>query len=234
MVAWLVGGCTPRPRAAPVAPTLDPAAVFGAVRAREEQIATLRARFTADSRSGEERHSTSGVLLVKKPDRFRLRMMLPFGVTVFDYLRTGEHVQVSLPLQDRVLYDPPPDDSSAFSQADLGTAFLRGPDAFPGDCTPESAGTSSVAIVCRARSGTVLRRIVTDAPSATIRDETTYEADAPHLVIGYDDYRPVQATSLPFHITMQYPGRAMRVEIVIQRYEVNPGLSDDLFQATAR
>lgn len=204
--------------------------MFAELRAGEAAITTLRARFTAESRRGTERHSTSGVLLVKKPDRFRLRMMLPFGVTVFDYLRTRDHVHVSLPLQGRVIDDPPADDATAFSQADLGAAFLRGADAFPGTCLAETAGPFNVAIVCRANPDTVLRRTVVDATTAWIHDETTYEAGAPRLVIHYDDYRPIGDSVLPFHIAMQYPGREQSVEISIQRYEVNPALSDALFE----
>src|SRR5574340_57689 len=83
-------------RQAPAAPApLSPAAALAVVEQREAAIHTLRARFTAHSRRGDDTHAADGVLLVKKPDRFRLRLMLPLGLTIFDYVSWGHRVQVT-------------------------------------------------------------------------------------------------------------------------------------------
>jgi hypothetical protein len=233
LLAVVALSCAAPPAVAPLAPR-DPAARFATMRAREDRIASLRARFTAESRRGDQRHTTTGVLLVKKPDRFRLRMLLPIGLTVFDYVRAGAHSQVSLPLQDRVIVDPPPDGALPFSQADFAEAFLRGQAAFPGTC----AASDSVSpdhgafILCR-EAGQIVREIRLDSTAVTIREEISYEAGQPRMVIGYDDYREIDGAELPFHITMQYPGRDLAVDIAVQRYEVNPTLRDDLFQLAA-
>ncbi|MBI1814003.1 MAG: hypothetical protein HYR72_03415 [Deltaproteobacteria bacterium] len=225
--------CVPPPAEVPRAQP-NAAARFTTVLAREEQITSLRARFTAESRRGDERHTTTGVLLVKKPDRFRLRMLLPIGFTVFDYVRTGAHSQVSLPLEDRVIVDPPPDGALPFSQADFAEAFLRGQAAFPGACAPSSSVSNDhgAVIVCR-EAGQIVREIRLDASAATIREETSYEAGQPRMIIGYDDYREIDGVALPFHITMRYPARDLAVDIAVQRYEVNPALRDDLFRLAA-
>ncbi|HXQ23016.1 MAG TPA: hypothetical protein VN812_15165 [Candidatus Acidoferrales bacterium] len=208
----------------------DPTTIFAIVRQREAQIVTLRARFTADSRRGDEQHSADGVLLVKKPDRFRLRLMLPLGLTVFDYVSWGPHARMSLPLENRVASDPTPDSHLAFSQEDLAQAFLRGSRAFPGTCTPSNDDTAAVVVVCRDAPGTILRRIRIDAHGATPLDETSFEAGQPRMTIRYGDYRMTGDMLLPYRIALQYPEQRVSLDISIERYEVNPRLPDELFQ----
>lgn len=229
LVLLLPLACAPRPPAPPANAAASPAALLERIRRREERITSLRARFDADSeRAGETRH-TDGVLLVKKPDRFRLRLILPLGLTVFDYVSWGAHTQVSLPLENRTLSDGAPDERLAFSHTDLRAAFLRGADAFPGSCRTEAAPGSVVA-QCRDAAGQVLRRIRIDAQRGTIRDETSYEEGAVRMIIRYDDYRRVDAVDLPYHIVLAYPAQRVTLSITIQRYEVNPPLADELFR----
>lgn len=225
----LLAACAAPHKPAPIV-SRGPAAVFSAVRAREDRIASLRARFTAESRRAQERHTTDGVLLVQKPNRFRLRMMLPFGLTVFDYVQSDDRVQLSLPLQGRVVSGTPPSDLMPFSQADLAEAFLRGPAAFPGTCAAEGNAPAQIVVLCRDRSGALLRRIRIDRATATIDEETTYQEGLPSLVLRYGDYRHVDDTELPFRIEMLYPERDLSLAIKIDRYEVNPALPDRLFQ----
>jgi hypothetical protein len=70
--------------------------MLAAVR-REEQVRSLRARFSSVARTSGVERAADGVLLIAKPDRFRLRLMLPFGITVFDYLNIGEQTWTVLP-----------------------------------------------------------------------------------------------------------------------------------------
>src|SRR5262249_46077211 len=127
---WLCACGVRQPAVQPAVPA-DPAHLWETVRAREERIVSLRARFIAENERNGEQHRVNGVLLVKKPAKFRLRMMLPFGLTVFDYVSWGGRAQLSLPLEDRIVNGPPWDEAVAFSQEDLGQAFLRGANAFP-------------------------------------------------------------------------------------------------------
>jgi hypothetical protein len=214
-------------------PALDPARALEGVRERENRIMSLRARFSADTQREGERHSADGVLLVKKPDRFRLRLMLPFGLTIFDYVSWGDHAQLALPMEDKIINGRPRDNRVAFSQEDLGQAFLRGPNAFPGTCRASAVEASGIVVSCRDAAGTLLRQIHVDAHAGTILDETSYESEQPRLVIRYDDYRSVGDASLPYHIALRYPGQHLMLDVAIQRYEVNPALADDLFQPVA-
>ena len=229
LTALLIVSClscsVPRP-----VPVLDQAGALEMVREREDRITSLRARFTADTEREGERHSVDGVLLVKKPDRFRLRLMLPFGLTIFDYVTWGDRAQLALPMENKIINGHPRDNRVAFSQEDLGQAFLRGPHAFPGTCRPGGMDAAAIVVACRDAAGNLLRRIRVDAHAGTILDETSYEGDQPRMVIRYDDYRPVGDAYLPYHIALRYPGQRLALDVAIQRYNVNPVLADELFQ----
>jgi outer membrane biogenesis lipoprotein LolB len=226
----LLFGCSAARPSQPPALAVDPTRVFETVREREARIGSMRARFVADSQRDGEHHTAHGVLLVKKPDKFRLRMMLPFGLTVFDYVSWGAHAQLSLPLEDRTMEGPPQGELAAFTREDFGAAFLRGSDAFPGACTATLSPEHAVVAFCHDPSGVLLRRIIIAPEHATIAQETSYQAGREHMVITYSDYRIVDDTDLPHRIVLQYPGQQLTVDISVQRYEVNPVLADDLFR----
>lgn len=228
IVALLLAGCTTTapPRPPPPALPDGPDARLAVVRAREEQVHTLRARFVSVARLPDGERSADGVLLIAKPDRFRLRLMLPFGFTVFDYLNVGERTWTALPLADASQRDRA-GEFAPFSRDDLGQAFLRGPYAFPGQCDAAPAPGDRVWVSCR--EGDELHRTLL-IDRVGIVEETSYEAGAPRLVIRYADYRAVGATALPFRITLDYRQRRQSVDITIQSYELNPTLADALFQ----
>jgi len=221
----VLAGCTaasPPRMSLPV----DADARLAAVRAREDHVRSLRARFSSVTHMPGAERSADGVLLVAKPDRFRLRLMLPFGITVFDYLNVGDRSWTALPLADAAQRNRV-GDFAPFSREDLGQAFLRGAYAFPGRCDAASAPTGDVLVTCR-EAGALQRTLRIDRDG--IVEETSYEGRSPRLTIRYRDYRDVGAIALPFHITLDYPQRQQSVDISIDSYEVNPQLADTLFQ----
>jgi outer membrane lipoprotein-sorting protein len=227
-VALLLAAC---PRSAqharPAAPAA-PDARLAAIRAREDALHTLRARFTAVTRMPDVERSADGVLLVAKPDRFRLRLLLPFGITVCDYLTVGERSWIALPLADARQREQL-GEFAPFSRDDLGAAFLRGRYAFPGECEAVPAAGDDVWVRCR--EADALRRTLL-ITGDVIAEETSYNGDSPRMAIRYSDYRDVDGMPLPFHIALSYPQHQQSVDITIQRYEVNPPLADGLFLPT--
>jgi hypothetical protein len=220
----IAAGCGAAPAARSIADR--PSARLAAGGAGESRVRSLRALFSSVTRlPGGGTRSADGVLLVAKPDRFRLRLMLPFGFTVFDYVNVGEQTWMALPLADAAHRDRI-GEFAPFSREDLGQAFLRG-------------GTRSRTMRHRVGRG---RRSDGDLPRGwpmrrTLRiggdgivEETSYAAGAPRMVIRYADYRAVGGIALPFRISLEYPQRQQSVDITIDRYEVNPTLSDDLFR----
>lgn len=200
--------------------------MLACVRAREDAVTSLRARFTSTMRRDGESHASTGVLLVSKPERFRLRLMLPFGLTVFDCVKDGEEVHTTLPLQGGG--DPA---SLPLPQLDLEEAFLRGAYAFPGRCEASRAPEGLTVVSC----GGVDERqrlLRLDPATATIVDETSYENGEPRMVLHYGDYRLVPGTTavMPYQIHLEQPARRITLDIAIERYDLNPTLAAALFR----
>jgi outer membrane lipoprotein-sorting protein len=215
----LLAACAAAPPPRPRLPE-PPDARLAAVRAREEAVRSLRARFRSTVHLPDSQRSADGVLLVDKPDRFRLRLLLPFGLTVFDYLSVGERSWTALPLADAAQREQL-DEFSPFSREDLGEAFLRGAHAFPGHCVARAG--APVLVECR--SDDRLRRTLSLGPDGIVEETSYDDAGAARMVIRYADYRSVSGSVLPFHIVLDYPQRRQSVDIAIDSYEVNPTLS---------
>ena len=210
-------------------PVTLPEATYAAVRQRES-IQTLRARFSLEMRGGNEERRADGVLLVKKPDRFRLRLLSAFGFTVFDYTSVGTHARMELPLEGKRFVDGEIPAHAAFSPADMRTAFL-GAGMVSDRCVPAVARAQDAVLLCFGKDEVVTRRLVVDSATATIRQETDFAGGLPYLVMEFDDYRPVGRAVLPFAIDLHYPERNLRLKISVRRYEVNPVLPDGLFNS---
>jgi outer membrane lipoprotein-sorting protein len=216
--------------AAPVAPGtgLSPDAVYAAVRRQESQVRALRSRFSARvSRAGEVRRA-DGVLLVKKPDRFRLRLLLPFGPTVFDYTSWDAHDRMQLPLEGKQFNDAEIAGHAPFSPADLRAVFL-GTDGRL-ECSAQGGATETI-VECRDPAGAVTRLIRVQTATRRVAQEVHLVADQPELIMQFDDYRQVDSVDLPFQISLTYPQKNVRLEITVRSYDVNPTLADELFNA---
>ncbi len=220
--------CATRRAAPPVLGPADPAEVFAAVRRREDAILSLRARFSVTVQQDENVRRAEGVLLVKKPDRFRLRLLSPFGFTVFDYVTSGAHMRMELPLEGKRLVDDEIATQSAFSPVDLRQAFLRGAAAFPGYCTPQAAG-AEVSVECRDAPGDVRREIRIARATATVSQEISFAGDVPRVVMTFAEYRTVEGIPLPFAIELRAPARHVTMQIALRSYDLNPVLADTLF-----
>lgn len=227
------GGCVAAPRPIPATSAVDPEALLAVVRDREDGIDTMRASFSARTRERDRERAADGVLLVQKPDRFRLRLMLPMGVTVFDYLTVGSRTQLTFPLENKVINGAPEGEWAAFSRDDLSQAFLRGAHAFPGTCRALEENAAAVVVACRDAAGRVQRRLVIDRATATVREEVSYTDEQPRLLMRFGDYRMVAAIPMPFRIELQYPARAVVVEITVRTTEINPHLDATMFEPLA-
>jgi len=228
LTAWAAACSALRPPP-PSLGTTDPTEALRIVREREHDVRTLRATFEATTRRGEQLVQTvDGVLLVRKPDDFRLRLTLPLGLTAFDYLRRADGVRVVYPL-DRQDGGTRREALLPFAEEDLAPIFLRGAQAFPGACAG-ALSSDELVVDCRDSSGALLRDIVIDPDSGRIREERSYRDGELRLWLRNDDYRPTGTADLPYRIILAYPGTTLQVEIHIHRYEVNPVLGERLFQ----
>jgi outer membrane biogenesis lipoprotein LolB len=228
-IALPLTACVRSPVRPPARLPEAPAARLAAVEARESAVRTFRARFTAVARNASGERRSDGVLVVAKPDRFRLRLMLPFGITVFDYVCVGDHVWMTLPLADPQ-QSPGGDAFTPFARDDLGAAFLRGAFAFPEPCTATAAAGELVDVECA--PGTARHRVLRIDRRGLV-EETTLAGDAPRLRIRYADYRRVDHVVMPFRITLEYPQRGASVDITVDAYEVNAPIAAAAFAPPA-
>jgi len=172
--------------------------------------------------------TVDGVLLVRKPDDFRMRLTLPLGLTAFDYLRRADGVRIVYPL-DRNDGGTPREALLPFADEDLAPIFLRGAQAFPGDCAAALRSDQLVAD-CRDPSRALRREIVMAADSGRVREERSYRDGQLRVWLRNDDYRATGSADLPYRIILAYPGTNLRIEIRIHRYDVNPALGERMFE----
>ena len=203
------------------APPGDPLAV---ARQRVAAVRTLRAQFDAVARfPGGERRST-GVLLVRAPGDWRLRLVGPFGLTVLDAVRAAGRTTVTAPLGDGGR------DGTAFTRLGPGDSLVFGADGGWPPCRPAAAPDGGGEYWC---GSPPTRWVSVDPATATVRAEAALEDGRPVVTRSYGDYRLVDGVPLPFRIRIEYPVEQVTVEIAISRYELNPPLRDEQFQPPA-
>ena len=212
----LVAGCLRAPKPPP-APAGDPLTVL---RQRAAEVKTLRAQFDVTVHIADDERTATGVLLVRPPDDARMRLVAPFGMTVFDGLRTRGQTYINAPLASG-------DDPTSLKAMRVG----------PGDSVLFGAGTGA----CRAdglRDGKALywcgapptRWVSIDPTTATLTAEGETVDGEPLVTWAYTDYRLVDGQPLPYQIRIEYLRSKVTVDIIVDRYEVNPPLRDDQFQ----
>lgn len=224
-----------------VEPTPSPDEVLAAARAQDDAVHSLRVRFRSTAYVAGEAHETTGVAVAQRPERLRLRLFLPFGLTAYDLLVRDGSLTETIPSgpqparderRDAALAAPPTD----FSADDLAVAFLRGARAYPGHCTARpGAVAGTVDVECRSDDAPAraARRLRLDAATASVREEATLHGDREGTVIRSDDLRRVDGVWLPFHVEIVAPGEGPRITIEVERWEVNPRLDDSLFEPLA-
>jgi len=233
VVLWVLAGafgaCSLRTPEPLLTNPEDASATLTVVREREDAVTSLRSVFSAITAYEGRRRKTNGILLVRKPDRLRLRLWLLYGVTVFDYVRRGDEVEVNVPFDTP---HPTPENAALFSRQNLAAAFLRGSDAFPGECVAVVAEDRDHVVTCREPSSGAIERIIRINPfDGTIKEEVSYgEGGEVRMILRFEDYRTSGGVALPYYVEMVDPDHELTVEITVRRYEVNRKLADILFQ----
>ena len=227
--AAVVGGCTSLmpPAVTPRPGGGDPRAVYASVRRNAAAVTSLRARFSAEMRRGEEQRAAEGVLLVKKPDRFRIRLLSAFGFTIFDYTTDDAHAHMALPLEGKEFSDADIAVHASFSPAEMRDLFLRDD---PGEerCIAKARGAETL-VQCTDPDGGLERQLFIQSDTETLTREIAFTDGHPRVVMEFAEYRSVSGVRLPFHIALTYPQRNVSLQIAARAYEVNPVLPDDLF-----
>lgn len=201
--------------------------MFATVREREQAVRSLRAQFAVRQETDAGSRTIDGVLVVRKPDQLRFRLMMPFGLTVFDYVSSGDDARVVHSMDSR-----PPEEQKGyglFTREEFGLTFLRGPFAFPGNCVASEGLADVVFVDCRSTAGELLRKIAIDRKSGVILMEINFVGGLQRLKIQYEDYRLVDGVPLAFRIWLTDETRKFAARVTVKDYELNPSLDDSLF-----
>jgi len=221
---WMIAvlGCTPAKL--PMAPGGD---ALSTVEARALQVRTLRAQFDSVARwPGGERRA-AGVLLVRTPDEWRLRLVAPFGITVLDALHTHGSSFVTTPLAAANARIDDPAALAAFSHMGPGDSLVFGTPRGAAACVAGQPRDGLLQYWCGGEPPS--RWLSIDPATATVRAEAELANGRAVVSRRYDDYRVVDGVPLPFRIVIDYPQQEVTVDIAVSRYELNPPLGDDLF-----
>lgn len=220
-------------RAAAVVPT-SPEALLAFVRVREDAVSALRARFTVEFQADpRHRRQLDGVVVVRKPDAFRMSLVSPFGLTVFDHVARAGSARTRYPMGE-----PGRGPDASLSHEQMAQAFLRGEHAFPGRCEARAVTTDTVEFRCADAGRDHHRRLTVERASGNILLERSFTAGREQLRIERGDYRRAGGSGprqrhldveLPWRIKMTTPGTDRIVEIGIRTYEIDPDLAEDLF-----
>lgn len=195
-----------------------------------DRVSSLRATFVARIRSGDVAERVRGILLVSKPERFRLRLSSIFGFTILDYLSDAGAERLWLLSEDRVLVGEDISHSGLLSTDAVRWVFLRQGSRFKG-CRQRGAGRDTL-VECRDHQGRVAYRGYVENDTLLLVREEILGPDRPALRIAYSDHRATQGVRLPYRIEWTEDASGARVEIDIDRYEVDPRLSSEMFAPT--
>lgn len=206
--------------ALPSAPPGDPLA---AVAARAAAVHSLRAQFDSVARWPGGERSAGGVLLVRAPDEWRLRLVAPFGLTVLDALHTGGSSFVTSPLAGA----DDPSALAAFAHLGPGDSLVFGAARDLATCRAGQRRDGRQQYWCGGEPPS--RWLAIDPATATVAAEAELANGRAVVSRSYGDYRDVGGVPLPFRIRIDYPQQQVTVEIRVSRYELNPPLGDDLF-----
>lgn len=208
---------------------IDPITV---VRNGGDRVSSLRATFAASVRRGDSTERVRGVLLMSKPDRFRMRLSSLFGFTVLDYLSNAGDDRLWLASAEKTLVGDEISQSGSFSPDSVRWIFLRQRDALPGECT-EGGHDSDAVVDCRDADGVRTYVGYVRRDSGLLGSEVLFEHGERRVSIEYDDFRPTGGVRLPYSISWLDALSGAVVDIAIDRYEVDPQLAVGLFAPMA-
>ena len=233
LVCALAACASPARRAPPPVVSATAAELLATVRAREAQLYSLRAHFTVVAEHADEHQQLNGVIVAARPDRARMRLMLPLGLTVFDYLRVGRDAWVARPLGPAEAPDGP---SSALPLSAIALPLVSDPAGCAADCSRADPDPIGFWVRCYcvdpAQPDRLFpaRFLLIRSADAAIVEERRFAQGHPSATIRSNDYRLTDGVLLPFRLTMSYAGDArLSVTVAIDRYDVNPPLADELF-----
>jgi hypothetical protein len=228
-------------------PRLDRPVPIGSGAEILERLATDRARVgpltaTFDARLRRPgawftTGAVSGVLAMQPPDRFRVKLFLPGGLTVQDLTMVGDDYRLILPLEGQIRHGRicvGPSGKCEDAGPGLALAWI-----FTRDLTV-GAATSTVAVqgdryvvVTSLRPQNDLRaRLAVSRAGFRLLKEEMFEGSDPWLRAEFDDYRPIAnvGVDVPHRVRVADDRNGLRIDLDIRKYSFKRALPQEMFR----
>ncbi len=235
LIGIVLGGCGQhRPEMAPLpevqgrpAPMEEARTLLAELRRHAHSHPSWKAvhSLTLDDRRNARHAKMRGVLLVLRPDRFRLRLLGPADVTAMDLTYVAGRYRLEI-AGKAPFVGADASRETRLPVAAMAEAFLR---SWEGEAAGLWAGPARRRLAVSAPGG---GRLIVILPAA--RPEPLAESfrrrSVEELRVTYGDYRSVGAARLPNRISMYLPDRNLAAHVLVERYELDPTVPDGAFE----
>lgn len=241
-VAGLLGLAEPACR--PVRPPLikaPAASLLQQLAAERERVGPLTATFDATlKRSGPwfNTGSVSGVLALQPPDRFRIKLFLPGGLTVQDLTLVGDSYRLVLPLEGRerrgqMCFGSAAECEDAGPGLVLGWIFTRDVAAHAATSTVVTSGDRRIIATGLVPAHDLHARLTVARDELRVLREELFQGGQLWLRAEFDDYRlaggRTGSVALPYSVRVADERNKFRIDLRIRSYALKDGFPDGLF-----
>jgi hypothetical protein len=233
-------GCRRPARPLTVAPGADLLVRLAAQRARVGPItATFDARL---QRSGGwfTTGSVTGVLALQAPDRFRVRLFLPGGLTIQDLTMVGDDYRLALPLEaqerrGRMCFGSAAECEDVGPGLALGWIFTRDLGAHAATSTVATYDDRYVISTRVLASHDVAARLTVLREGFRLVREEMLQAGTLWMRADFDDYRPLTVETggdidVPYRIRVADKRNNLSIELQVRKYAVKDGFPEQVFR----
>jgi outer membrane lipoprotein LolB len=179
-----------------------------------KEVETLQSPVTVSVKAGDQSMGGRGYLIYKRPDRFHLVLLSPFGLTLFELFTDGERLTCIIPSRDRVYSglasDLPQDNPLKSWSLMRWVAEL-----------PPPAGPVPGTIPCRTANGG--NDLISYDRQGLIKKKESPEGDR----VFYSDYTEKNGVAIPGTVEL-HDRNGYRVRIVFDEPEINLPLDEAL------
>jgi hypothetical protein len=226
-------------RALPPDPLPSGATLLARVRTDRERLGTLVATFSAhvSRRRGLLGSTTlTGALAMEPPDRFRVRLVLPGGLTVHDLTVVGDRYRLDLPLEARtergiLCFDPAPhcpgDPGPGLMLAWL---FTHDPARGAGASTVTGRREQFVVSIPVTADGRLRRAVVIARDDFRLLAEEAYRGEDRWVRVDYGAHRLVAGIPVPHSVELTDERGGTRITLEIAKYRPHATLPGDAFR----
>jgi hypothetical protein len=234
-MAIAVAGCgADRPRMAPLpqvagraAPIEDARALLAELRRRDDAHPAWKSvhRLTLQDRRNARHAKMRGLLVVARPDRFRLRLLGPADVTAMDLTYVAPRYRLEIAGRDTFV-GADARRETRLPVAAMAETFLR---RFEGEAVGLWAGSTRRRLAIATPDGG-RRIVILPAARPEVMADSFRRRGVEELRVTYRQYRSVGPARLPFEVSMYLPDRSLAAHVAVERYEVGPAIPEGAFE----